>query len=135
MSFHEIPRQGAGSALGASMSAALYCTERGTSLRLMLGRDLLNDLGWREHDRATLLFGRDGDLGQARLQATERGGSKLLTPDAKRTGRGCLIFSTQRLPAEIARVPRGALLVDHRIVDGGVEFRVPKGFTASGNRP
>ncbi len=128
MSFQEIPRRGPGADLGLTMTAALYLSERGSNFRLMLGRDLLKRLNWHEHDRLKLLFGRGADLGRARLERTPSGGSKLLAPHVKRSGRGCLVFSTQRLPPESTTMRHGAETVSYQIADDALHFEVPAWF-------
>ena len=131
MGFHEIPRRGPGAALGVEMTMALYRSRNGTSLRLILGRDLLDRLEWREDDRLKLLFGNGRDHGRLRLERTRSGGSKLMTPHAKRSGRGCLVFNTQRLPQGTSTHPHSAKKTDFRIVDGAIRFHVPDWFYTS----
>jgi len=128
MSFHEIPRRRPGATLGRSMTAALYRSGRGSSFRLLLGRGLIEALGWDEQVRAKLLFGHGPDQGRARLERTRQGGSKLLQPAPNRHGGGCLVFSTQRLPKGVSRRPHSAAALDYEITQHGVEFRVPDWF-------
>jgi hypothetical protein len=124
MSFHEVPWKGPGT-LGGTMTAALYRSRKGVSFRLLLGRDLLHRLGWDEAVRARLLFGVGQDLGRARLQRTASGGSRLARPVRNRPHSGCLVFSTQRLPANAARRAHSAESVEFDAADDAVEFRLP----------
>ena len=128
MSFHEIPRRRPAATLGMTMTAALYRSGGGLSFRLLLGRDLLQSLGWSEAVRARLLFGEGRDLGRGRLQRTDDGGSKMLRPARNRPESGCLVFSTQRLPAAVKRRPHGAVPVEYAFAEGALEFRVPDWF-------
>lgn len=125
MSFHEVPRKGPRATLGRSVTAALYRSGRGTSFRLLLGRALVDSLGWDEHVRLKLLFGQGPDQGRARLEPTRQGGSKLLQPAANRSEAGCLVFSTQRLPSGAKRRPHGAAAVPYEIAEDGIEFSLP----------
>jgi hypothetical protein len=128
MSFREVPRKQPGGTLGAAMTAALYRTGRNFSFRLLLGRELLDELAWDEQVRVRLLFGEGRDQGRARLQPTPSGGSRLMRPARNRPDSGCLVFATQRLPDGITDRPHSAALVPHQLAGDGVEFQMPAWF-------
>lgn len=125
MSFHEVPHRRPGATLGASVTAALYRSGRASSFRLLLGRELLDRLGWDEAVRLKLLFGAGRDRGRARLERTAEGGSKLLHPARGRSPGGCLVFSTQRLPPDATPRPHSAAAVTYEIAGDAIEFRLP----------
>jgi len=130
MTFREVPRKRPVAALGPTMTAALYRSGRGQSFRLLLGRDLLNQLAWDDRVRARLLFGDGRDRGRARLQRTGSGGSRLMRPVRNRPDSGCLVFSTQRLPDGVTTRPHSAVPVAHELAVDGIEFQVPDWFYA-----
>lgn len=135
MSFHEIPRKRPGATLGRSITAALYRSGRGSSFRLLLGRELADSLGWDEQVRLKLLFGEGPDQGRARLERTRQGGSKLLPPAPNRNPGSCLVFSTQRLPPGARRRPHSAVAVPYEVAEDAVEFRMPDWFYDKTRRP
>lgn len=135
MSFHEVPRKRPGATLGRSMTAALYRAGRGSSFRLLLGRELIDRLGWDDEVRLRLLFGDGADQGRARLERARQGGSRLLRPAADRNGGGCLVFSTQRLPQGATRRPHSAAAVAYELAEDAIEFCVPDWFYAQPRRP
>ena len=51
-----------------------------------------------------------------------------MRPTRNRPDSGCLVFSTQRLPAGVTGRPHSAALVVYELVEDAIEFQVPDWF-------